>query len=151
MFQINRTLTAAANMLALVNSGSSYQFVGTEFTFGAASAQTPADSQENTNSQVTLTANEETGFIGTKTVRYRRLELGHTRPGAATTYNVGASDTPATLKSAIAAQHNLVESEFDVSGTWPTQGAGPNTFSVTAKAGSLLYFGAVNVQVQFPA
>lgn len=150
MFQINRTLTAAANMLALVNSGSSYQFDGSEFAFGQASAQTPTG-QENTNSQVTLTANEETGFIGTKTVRYRRLELGHTRPGAATTYNIGASDTPATLKSAIAAQHNLVESEFDVTGTWPTQGAGPNTFTLTAKAGSLLYFGTVNVQVQYPA
>jgi hypothetical protein len=151
MFQINRTLTAAANMLALVNSGSSYQFSGTEFTFGPASAQTPSNGAEQTNSQVTLTADEQTGFIGTKTVRYRRLSLGATRPGAAVSYTVGGADTPATLKAAIAAQHNLVESEFNLSGTWPTQGAGANTFTLTAVAGSLLYVGSITVQVTYPA
>lgn len=148
--QIDRTKTANANMLALILTASTFQFAGTEFTIGNPSAQTPADPQEPTNSQVTLTAVNGSGFTGTKTLRYARLALGQTRPGAKTAYTIGASDTLATLKSAIAVEHNLVESEFDLTGTLPAQGAPAQTFTLTANANSLLYIGNTTVQVTYP-
>lgn len=148
--QIDRTKTADANVLALILTASSYAFSGSEFTVGAASAQTPADPQEHTNSQLTLTAVDGSGFTGTKTLRYSRLELGHTRPGAKTAYQIANSDTNATLKTAIAVEHNLVESDFDIAGTLPAQGAAAATFTVTAAGASRLYFGTFNVSVTHP-
>jgi hypothetical protein len=150
MFQIDRTKTSLANLVALLNTGSTYAFTGSEYTVGAPSAQTPVDNTENTNSQVTLTAVDGSGFTGTKTVRYRRLAMGATKPGAATAYNVTGADTLATIKTAIAVQHNLIETDFDITGTIPAQGAGPNTFAVAASANSVLYFGTFNVTVTFP-
>lgn len=149
--QIDRTKTAQANILALILTASSYAWAGTEFTIGDASAQTPADPQEHTNSQITLTAVDGSGFTGTKTLRYARLELGHTRPGAKTAYQIGSSDTQATLKTAIAVEHNLVESDFDIAGSLPAQGAGAATFTVTAAANSKLYFGNFTVTATYPA
>lgn len=149
--QIDRAKTAEQNILALILTASSFAFTGTEFTIGAPSAQTPADPQEKTNSQLTLTAVDGSGFTGTKTLRYARLELGHTKPGAKTSYTIGASDTLSTLKSAIAVEHNLVETDFDLTGTLPAQGAPAQTFTLTASANSWLYFGSVTVQVTYPA
>lgn len=150
MYQIDRTKTAAANLIGLLNTGSTYTFTGTEYTIGAPSAQTPVDGSENTNSQVTLTAVDGSGFTGTKTVRYRRLAMGATKPGAKTAYNVTGADTLATIKTAIAVEHNLIETDFDITGVIPAQGAGPATFAVTASANSVLYFGTFNVTVTFP-
>ena len=148
--QIDRTKTAAANMLALILTASTYAFTGTEFTVGAPSAQTPTDPTEPTNSQVTLTAVTGSGFTGTKTLRYARLAIGSTRPGAKTTYTITSADTMQTITDAIAVEHNLVESEVVVTGTIPAQGAPANPFTVTANAGSLLYTGQMTVQVVFP-
>lgn len=149
--QIDRSKTAEQNILALILTAATFAFNGSEFTVGPASAQTPTDPQELTNSQLTLTAIDGSGFTGTKTLRYARLELGHTRPGAKTSYQIGASDTNATLKTAIAVEHNLVESDFDIAGTLPAQGAGAQVFVVTAAANSKLYFGTFNVNVTYPA
>ena len=151
--QIDRAKTAEANMLALILTASTYAFAGTEFTVGPASSQTPTDGAEQTNSQVTLTAVDGSGFTGTKTLRYARLVLGQTRPGAKVAYVISGSDTNATLKTAIAVEHNLVETDFDITGTLPAQGDPDATFAVTAAAASKLYVtgSTFNVTVSFPA
>lgn len=151
MFQINRALSATQNLLGLVNNNSTYAFTGTEFTIGVPSAQTPADPEENTNSQVTLTAVVGSGFIGTKTSRYRRLAIGATRPGALVNYTIGAGDTQADLKEMIAVEHNLVSSDFTITGTMPTVDQQTEVFAVTAINDSLLYTGTINVNVKFVA
>lgn len=148
--QIDRLKTADANILALILTASSYAFTGSEFTVGPASSQTPVDPMETTNSQITLTAVDGSGFTGTKTLRYARLALGATRPGAKVAYQIGGSDTNATLKTAIAVEHNLVESDFDIAGTLPLQGAAAQVFAVTAIAASKLYTGTFNVSVTYP-
>ena len=150
MFQIDRTKTAAQNFLGLVNSASSFTFTGTEFTVGNPSSQTPADPQEKTNSQATLTAVPDSGFVGTKTLRYARLALGQTRPGARQNYTITGADTIATLKAAVAVEHNLVLDQFDFTGTLPAQGAAAQTFTLAAIANSLLYTGTTTVSVTFP-
>lgn len=150
-FQIDRTKTAQQNMLGLINSGSTYAFTGTEFTYGTPADQTPADPEEDTNSEVTVTAVEDSGFTGTKTVRYRRLALGQTRPGARQNYVVTTGDTLASLKEQIATEHNLVLDQFDLTGTLPTADADPAaTFTLTAVEDSLLYLeGTHTVSVTF--
>jgi len=55
-----------------------------------------------------------------------------------------------TLKSAIAVEHNLVETDFDIAGNLPAQGAPAETFTVTAAANSGLYFGSTSVTVTYP-
>lgn len=149
--QIDRSKTADQNILALILTASTYAWTGSEFTVGPAVSQTPADPQEKSNSQITMTAVDGSGFTGTKTLRYARLALGATRPGAKVAYQIGASDTQATLKAAIAVEHNLVLSDFDIAGSLPAQGAPAETFTVTATATSKLYTGTFNVTVTRPA
>lgn len=148
--QIDRAKSASQNVLAMILTASSYAFAGTEFTVGNASAQTPANPAEGTNSQLTLTAVANSGFTGSKTLRYTRLSIGQTRPGAKVAYVIGASDTLGTLKSAIAVEHNLVESDFQITGSLPAQGAAAATFAVTAIGTSNLYIGTINVSVTYP-
>lgn len=148
--QIDRSKTADQNILALILTASSFAFTGSEFTVGPASAQTPVDTQEHTNSQITLTAVDGSGFTGTKTLRYARLVMGQTRPGAKVAYTITGSDTLTTLKEAIAVEHNLVDSDFDITGTLPAQGAPAQQFAVTATGTSKLYTGTFNVSVTFP-
>lgn len=147
-FQVDRTKTAVANALGLINSGSTYVFTGTEFTMGTPAANTPTDPEEDTNTALTLTAVEDSGFTGTKDVRYRRLALGATRPGARQNYVVTTGDDLAALKEEIATEHNLVLDQFDLTGTLPVNDAAPaETFTLTAIANSLVYTGTHTVQV----
>lgn len=150
-FQVNRALTAQANMAGLANTGSTYAFTaGTEITFGNPVTQTPSDPQENTNSEVVISAVANSGFTGTKTIRYRRLALGLTHPGAQQLYQITGADTLATIKAAVALAHNLIEAEFTFTGTIPAQGNPANTFTLTSVATSLIYTGTWTVQVIRP-
>lgn len=148
--QINRALTAIQNMVALINTGSTYTFTGSEFTFGNPANYVPV-APDTSNTEVILTAVEGSGFVGTKSVKYRRLALGATRPGARVNYTIDADDTLVTLKEAIAQEHNLVAAEFDLTGDLPAQGEPVAVFTLTAKANSLLYTGSTTVNVEYPA
>ena len=148
--QINRVKSAQQNLVDLINTGSTYVFTGSEFTIGAPANYVPT-APETSNTELLLSAVAGSGFVGFKSIKYRRLALGATRPGARLQYNVGAEDTLETLKEAIAQEHNLVSSDFDLQGQWPIQGGAAAEFTLTAIPDSLLYTGAINVSVVFPA
>jgi hypothetical protein len=141
--QINRTKTAKQNMVDLINTEANYVFSGNEFTFS--SPQAYSQESEISNTQVTLTSVPEYGFIGTKTIKYRRLELGHTFIGATTTFHVTASDNQASIEHRIAAEHNLVFGEFYLSGSIPSEGDQDTVCTLQAYGDSLLYFGTLLV------
>lgn len=148
--QINRAKTARENLIDLINTGSTYTFAGTEFTEGAPAAYVPTE-PDTSNTEVILTAVEGSGFVGTKSIKYRRLALGATRPGARVNYEIDGEDDLASLKEAIAQEHNLVSSDFDLTGDLPAQGDPAEEFTLTAVAGSVLYTGSTVVNVTFPA
>jgi hypothetical protein len=138
--QIDRAKTAAQNLLELVNTGSTYPFMGTEFTNGNPSVYTP-ESPDTSNTEITLTAVSGSGFTGTKTVRYRRLEMGQTKTAAATEFSVTDEDDIDSIKAQIAIEHNLVLSEFNLVGDLPIPGGADTNCTLQAVSNSVLYFG----------
>jgi hypothetical protein len=117
--QVDRTKTARQNFIDLVNTGSTFTFTGTEFTEPTGVEEYTGD-PEVSNTQVTLEAVSGSGFVGTKTVHYRRLAPGATRTAAALEYNITEEDTLTTLKEMICVEHNLISSEISLVGDLPT-------------------------------
>jgi len=147
--QVDRAKSAQQNLIDLINTGSTYVFTGSEFTIGTPTTYIPT-APETSNTELLLSAIPGSGFIGSEAIRYRRLALGATRPGAKLQYTIAAEDTLETLKESIAQEHNLVSSEFDLQGQWPVQGGSASEFTLTAVTGSLLYTGSITVSVIFP-
>jgi hypothetical protein len=142
--QIDRAKTARQNLIDLINTVTTYTFDGTEFTNGDPSDYTP-ESPDTSNTQITLTAVSESGFTGTKSIKYRRLELGHTKTGAETTFTVEDGDDRDSLEAKIAIEHNLVLGEFSLSGTIPGDGDPDSSCTLEATNNSLLYYGSFPV------
>jgi hypothetical protein len=149
--QIDRTKTARQNFIDLVNTGSTFTFTGTEFT-ESGNPEPFSDNPEVSNTEVILEAVSGSGFIGTKTVHYRRLTPGATRTAAALDFDISESDTLETLKEMVCAEHNLVSSEINLVGDLPTEVDEPVEISVFYNPYSLLYVGGViNVNVTLTA
>lgn len=140
--QIDRTKTARQNFIDLVNTGSTFPFTGTEFT-ESGNPEPYTDNPGVSNTQVTLEAVSGSGFIGTKTVHYRRLTPGATRTAAALDFVISESDTLTTLKEMICVEHNLVSSEINLVGDLPTVADTPVDIDVFYNPYSLLYVGGV--------
>jgi hypothetical protein len=143
-YQINNSQTAEQNFVGLINTGTQLTFTGAEFTRGTPSVYTP-ESPDTSNTEITLTAVSGSGFTGTKTIRYRRLELGHTKTAAATEFSVLAEDDRASMKQKIATEHNLILSEFDLVGTIPAPGDDDSECTIEAVTNSIIYFGTYSV------
>ena len=139
-YQINRNLSAEQNLIGLINASADYSFTGSEFTRGAPQVYTP-ESPDTSNTQITLTAVQGSGFKGTKTVRYRRLALGNTVTAATRTFEVSSSDNQASVEQMIAEVHNLVLGQFYLSGSIPLPGDPDTNCTIEAYADSPLYFG----------
>lgn len=143
-YQIDRAKTARQNLIDLINTVTTYTFTGTEFTNGDPSVYTP-ESPDTSNTQITLTAASESGFTGTKNIKYRRLELGHTKTGASATFTVEDGDDRSSLETKIAIEHNLVIGQFSLVGTIPAYGEPDSSCTIEAVNNSLLYFGSYEV------
>lgn len=137
-FQIDRAKTARENFVDLVNTGSTYVFTGTEFEENGVPEVYVGDPGVS-NTEITLDAVEGSGFIGVKTVYYRRLAPGATRTAAALEFDIIDTDTLTTLKEMICEEHNLVSSEVTLTGVLPTVVDESELIQVVFNANSLLY------------
>jgi hypothetical protein len=138
--QIDRTKTARQNFIDLVNTGSDYVFVGTEFT-ESGNPELYTGQPGVSNTQITLESTPNSGFVGTKTVYYRRLDAGNTRTAAALDYDITEADDLASLKNLICIEHNLVASEVNLVGDLPTEFDETTVINVFLDPFSLLYAG----------
>jgi hypothetical protein len=142
--QIDRVKTADENLIDLINTASTYTFEGTEFTHGNPTEYVP-ESPDTSNTQILLTSVPGSGITGTKTVRYRRLEMGETKTGASTTFTVEDGDDRTSLEQKIAVEHNLVIGEFALVGDIPEYGDPDSNCTIEAVSNSVLYFGTAPV------
>lgn len=142
--QVDRAKSADENLIDLINTVSTYTFTGTEFTHGNPQVYTP-ESPDTSNTQILLTSVPGSGVTGSKTVRYRRLEMGETKTGASTTFTVEDGDDRADLEEKIAIEHNLVIGQFALVGTIPEYGDPDSNCTIEAVNNSVLYFGTAPV------
>jgi hypothetical protein len=138
--QIDRTKTARQNFIDLVNTGSNYVFVGTEFT-ESGNPEPYTEQPEVSNTQITLESTPNSGFVGTKTVYYRRLTAGNTRTAAALDYDITEADDLDSLKELVCIEHNLVSSEVTIVGDLPTEFGETTIVNIFLIGYSLLYVG----------
>lgn len=148
--QINKTLTALANVYALVNAANALSLDATKASVGVPAARTPGANPRNTT--VTLTAVDGGGYESGTTVdvTYDRLGMGS---GVATPefgFHTDGTTQLAAFKTAVATSLGLIESEIDLTGNLPTVEGATETMVITAKAGSLLYVGTQNLTVDWP-
>jgi hypothetical protein len=146
MFAIDRTKTALANFLALVNalSGTSRTYVTGDVTLGTPTADS---SVGGFNTAIQMTGVENRGYTGTKTIRYKRLALGSTKSAAAVTFDADQSAGNQAAIDQIAVAHNLVMSDVVVTGGVLAAIGDTATFTLTAAAVSLLYTGSFTADV----
>lgn len=151
--QVDRSKTDRQNFIDLLNTGATYTFTGTEFT-EPAGPEPYTDTEFNiSNTQITLEATPNSGFVGTKTVHYRRLAAGATRTAASLDFNITEEDTLETLKEMICAEHNLISAEVNLVGDLPTELGTPVEINVFLDPYSYTYVGgtfAVNVTLVAP-
>jgi hypothetical protein len=143
---INPDLTAAQNMLALINLNSTYVFTGSEFTLGIPQEYVPTNPMDTSNTELIVSPTASSGFIGLKAIHYRRESLGYTRVGASFNFTANEGDTIDTVFSMICLEHGLLPSEIAVSGQLPDPG-NSSTLILQAVAGSLFYIGDMTITV----
>lgn len=151
-FPIDRTLSAKQNFVNLINTvilvdSSTGALTVDDVTLSNVVSYTPSDASENTNTQITVTANTDSGFTGTTTLRYLRLTLGQTVVGARTQFSITSSDTTTTLLESISQEHNLLTSQVTLSGSLPTTSGASTTMTVTAVADGAFYVPASSFTV----
>lgn len=149
--KINTTLTALANVYALVNAANALTLDATKATVGAPAARTPDANPRNTT--VTLTAVDGGGIEAGTTVdvTYDRLGMGSGVVTPEFSFFTDGTTTLPSFKTAVATSLGLIEAEIDVTGTLPATEGETTTMVVAAKAGSLLYVGTQNLTVEWPA
>jgi hypothetical protein len=145
--QINTSLSALDNLLALINAANTGQTItDTQVTAGTPAEQTADGQGRNTN----------VGYTGTQTVTYARRPLNDSvaSPDFAVTETIGA--TAASIITALAATNGLVASELELqdpaNGNAVVTGAisnSPATLNLVSITGSLLYIDASSQAVTF--
>ncbi len=148
MYQVDVSKTAAQNRLAMINANSTVVFTGDEFTVGPPQVNTPPQG-EDTNTTILIDSLEGTGYMNSRTARYKRLTVGATRPGAFSTWYVTSRKTRAQLILDILENHQLLASDVDFTGLSSMPAAGQQgQLTCTAKADSYFYIGTFNFTVE---
>lgn len=97
------------------------------------------------NTQLTVTANLDMGFSGTRVVMYRRLSVGEVNGYADEEILIAPGDSQAAIKTKIAAFLKVREADIELDGVAeePTSENNPTTIGVRGVEGSYLYSGEV--------
>lgn len=148
--KINTTLTALANVYALVNAANALTLDVTKATIGVPVGREPDADPRNTS--VALTAVDGGGYEAGSTVNvnYTRLGMGSGVVSPEFGFFTDGTTTLASFKTAAAVSLGLIESELDFTGDIPTAEGQTTTIAVSAKAGSLLYVGTQDLTVEWP-
>lgn len=153
--QINASLSALDNLLALINAANTAQTItDAQITAGTPAAQAADGEGRNTNVLVSAVAGQ--GYSGTQTVTYTRRALNDSvvTPNFALTETIGANASD--IVAALATANGLVASELELqdpaNGNAVVTGAisnSPATLNLVSITGSLLYIDASSQAVTF--
>jgi hypothetical protein len=108
-----------------------------------------ADEALDDNTTVVVSAVALGGYTGNVEITYRRLRLNASVVTPATGFLTNDTTTLASLKTAIATALNLLEAEFDLTGTLPATFGEITVMTLTSVATSLLYVGTINVNAEW--
>lgn len=143
----NLLLTSAAQLLALINEENSTTLTESDVTFGLPSAHGGANPGDT---DVVVSAAANSGYTGTVTVNYNRLDLaGFSIYGAAEVF-VPEGATVADIVAAFNALYeaNLGVDDYDEAASAPVPDDDGENFTLVADANSLAYSGQIVIVVR---
>ncbi|WP_250478854.1 MULTISPECIES: hypothetical protein [unclassified Caballeronia] len=135
--KVNLSLTPAENVLALVNAANPSLALD-ETMVVVASPQDKADTGDGRNTRVALIG-KGTGYINVVTVNYTRRPINVQVVDPVMSLAVDETFTDAMVKSAIATQLGLIESELNVLGTIENRVGDTTPLTIESYLGSLVY------------
>ena len=152
MAKINPAITAAENVLALVNAANpSLNATLSQVTLGNPSAVAGTGGR---NTSITFTAVANQGFSGSQTFSYTRQALA---AGAAIAtakdlpVTIAEGDSNAQILTKVATALGLLESQVQIGNVvQPTDEATPGSADITPIANCLLYTGSYEVILALP-
>lgn len=139
--------TPLENLLDLVNAANSLTISDAQVT--AAAPEVIGSETDPINTSVVLTAVPLGGYTGTVEVSYRRLRLDANVVAPQETFFTDDTTLLSDLKTTIATALNLLEDQFSFSGTLPGYFGEITVGTLTASAGSLLYVGTLNINMEW--
>lgn len=148
--EINLAKTAQDNLFDLINTTNAVILNDSDITLGVPSAWEDPEGTNPRNTELTLTAVENSEFTGEVTIHYTRLDLDTLRDGATLEFTNTPSATIEDLRAAIATQLGVVadEIEFDVAEVPDVpDGEDSATVNVSPVADSLLYIGTAAITI----
>jgi len=152
MAKVNIAITAAANVLALINAANpSLNATAAQITPGSVVSEAGTGGR---NTSITYTAVDNQGFSGTQTFSYTRRALT-AGEGIATAKAIpvviAEGDTDAQVLTKVATALGLIESEISLSNiVRPVDEDTNGSADVVADAGSLLYTGTFAAVLSVP-
>lgn len=152
MYQVNHTLSAAQNLVNLLNTVYTNPAGGKlslgDFTHGNPGSITPTVGNNQSNTELTITGNSDANFYGSVNVQYKRFTLLENRPSAGTEVPYVEGDTHQDIHAKILLLHRIVASEvtFQDPVDFPAPGQSRD-YVLTAIPNSTLYeAGSLTIQ-----
>lgn len=143
----NLLLSSAAQLLALINEQNSTSLTASDITFGNPSVHSGANPGDT---DVVVSSAPNSGYTGTVTVNYNRLDLaGFSIYGDAEVF-VPEGATVADIVAAFNALYdaNLDISDYDEAASAPVPDDDGENFTLVADANSLAYKGQIVIVVR---
>ena len=142
--QINTSISAIENLMALINRDNETEVLAEHLEFGVPTEVT----EGHGNTAITVTAAPLSPYKGTYDFFYTRLDLADHHEGAVE-YVFEEGDTLSSIKADIAAQLGLLdeEVEFDISELDMDDPDGTVECSLRPVADSLIYIGSLAVNI----
>lgn len=144
--KLNPSLSGEQNILNLINLNSRITLQLAEIALGAPVADAPPQGKtSNTKMAVAVTSDS---FATALDVHYRRANLNALYPSETfTPVEITNTSTYAQNKTAIALKYHLATTDFEYTGSLPTEQQTSN-ITITAVAGSILYMGSRVIAVK---
>lgn len=152
MAKVNLTLSAEANVLALINTANpALNATDAQVTLGVPSV---AAGTGGRNTSIIVTAIADQGFSGEQIFAYTRQALASGAAIAAAKavpFGIAPGDTDAQILTKAAAALGLLESELTIANVVdPVDENTPGSADIQAKVGSLLYTGTYAAALTVP-
>lgn len=143
--EINVSNTGVKNVIDLINHTNTTTFTEEDISLGSPEGWTDPEEISGSDTRVTVTAIEGSGFEGTVDVTYTRIDLDVLRDGAAVIYEMGESPTLETILTGVASLLGVNEEDVELSIVDVPAVEEDVVIQLTAVAGSYLYSGQCDV------
>lgn len=149
---INNSFTAFQNLLNLIADANPISGVinTDQVTLSSVTTLTPTQ-EDPRNSQITLTAVPDKGFVGSAVVRYKRLDLSIDVNMGTQDININENTTLEGILNYLSTAYGLVKESLQLTGALPSSQGATTNIVLSATTDSILYVSSKNLTASWSA